>query len=578
VKIGLQIGGHVAARAIQSLSKAAGHELMMFDSTTIDSLTCQTLEALVIAGPTPVATFKHWLAVVPQGCQIVYISGHHSLPAPPALVPWSADSFNVTGELLPGQHQLQVARDAERLLLLQSTRSNWTLLRPAIVEGPSDSDPKHSRWFVERLLAGGPVCLPDGDEQAYRHVSTRDLANAVLAVLGQPRAHRRVLHVCSDAVLCASTHARAIAEALGCKLDLRFVPESQWDQAELVRPMAGTSGSALMLPSPLLRELGWVPVPSGRFLRNLAKELAEQPRRLDADTRARELALVTHSQHASAGIPVIRKDPTLDITTHLAANVTVEPIFPNWQRVAIALGEEVERTATALISAGIGRQLCGPQLLMHQNGQQPMYALLLGPISQQIAARPSALIPTPSHLGLQALLAPALARLLQAWPKEAPEGEVWVLGRGIEALLAYWLAQDAGRAVKLLGLATELAPGPDLPHIEALSHSLLGQPAIVLNVSAAPEGESIATQKLPRNGIVITPFMPAVPYQRSRLTVLPDFAEPIFVEAAIERLLLWRDRLAKHQWLHPIRTCHLSTAWASPALQLAALTDSEDIL
>ncbi len=567
MKIGLQIVGHVAARAIQSLSKAAGHELLTIDGGMPEITTCQTLEALVIAGPTPVAVLKHLLALTPPDCHIVYISSHKSLPARPALVPWSADSFNVTGELLPGQHPAQMARDAERLLLLQSDRRKWTLLRPAIVEGPSDPESTHSRWFVERFLNGGPLCLPDGDEQPYRHVATRDLANAVLAVLGQPRAYQRVLHVCSDAMYCASSHARAIAEALGCKIDLRFVPASQWDQAGLARPMSGKSGNALMAASPLLRELGWVPMPPGRFLRNLVKELAEQPRCLDSGTRANELALAAYPRRTSTAPPLAQAGSSVGNDTRSA-----------WRTVALALGEEVERTVAELLSAGLERPLCAPRLLVRQDRQQPLHALHLGSTELRHGAVPSAFIDVPSALGNQALLAPALARLLQVWPKDVPEGEVWVLGRGIEALLANWLAEDAGRRARLLGLATEPAPGSGLPSIEALNRSLQGQPAIVLNVSATPDGESLASHRLPKNGVLITPFMPTVPYQRSRLTALPDLAHPSFVEEAFERLLHWQERLVKHQWLRPVRTGCLATAWAGPALQLAILTDNEAIL
>jgi hypothetical protein len=108
--------------------------------------------------------------------------------------------------------------------------------------------------------------------------------------------------------------------------------------------------------------------------------------------------------------------------------------------------------------------------------------------------------------------------------------------------------------------------------IEALKRERSGSPAIVINVSAVPEGEELATHKLILNGVLITPFVPSLPIPaRRRLIQLPDLPPRAMVERAFDLLHQWRDRLRANDCLSPVSLQAASGALAGPALHLPIL-------
>jgi hypothetical protein len=340
--------------------------------------------------------------------------------------------------------------------------------------------------------------------------------------------------------------------------------------------MAGRSGAALLKSSPILRDLGWTSTDPVRFLRNLSKEMGEQPRRLEESVRARELALLQPRIYTMSDFreseqgwmlrAVSRGGPAIDLVRLKTAS------SGPWKTVAVALGEEVERTVSAIGSMRIEQSLCAPLLVERLEGDTRYEALVLGRIAIDAIAAGNDLVPVPPGLGISSLLAAPLARLLSAWPTDAPSGDVWILGRGVEALLASWLAQDEGRATAILSAANEALNREDGIAIEALQRGRNGHPAIVINVSAVPEGELLAADKLLSEGVLVTPFIPTVPIPKHRRFVfLPDRPSHAQVERAFERLRKWNDRFAANNCLSPINLQDASSALAGPPLCLPIL-------
>lgn len=576
---GLIISRHVAARAITAACRNGGHKVQAISTRQIDTEVCRNFEAVIVSNLPNTEILSTLMTSIPAGCQIIYISSWKIFPSRPQAVPWTENDFNVSEAAIQGECMSLVDRQAEYLLQVGGSTIYWTILRPAIVEGPFDSNPLHTRWFVERILAGGPVCLPDDDEQPYRHVSTRDLALAVLTVLGEERAHQRVLHVCADSVLIPSLHARFVAKALNKKADLHYISADCWEKAGLPRPMAGRNGAALIAPSPLLYELGWQASASESFLKNLVHEIASQPRRLDIHARARELELlhlpsVVLQSHAPVNFGwMLEADssagPSLSVTR------LDTPSSGKWRTVALAVGEEVERTLSSVGVMGIKSRPVMPLLSECVQGGRSRTVLACTRNPRDRIDDGDDLIPVPSELGISALLAAPLARLLAVWPEDIPAGEVWILGRGVEALLAFWVASEQQQSAKIWSFSGETSAIENIK-IEAIKAVPEGSPAIVVNVSGALESEAPLISCMDSASTLITPFIPLGPlHSQARLEILPNIPPQQFIIEALSLLLKWHNRLVNRRLMTCIPLQNTHRVFCVPALCLPVLIVKE---
>ena len=463
------------------------------------------------------------------------------LPSVSTTVPWD-ESDAAPAKLFDRAHAPIAASIAAEKILALSDADTWTILRTAILESPKDPDPNHTRWFVERILFSDVIYLPDGDEQPYRHLHTADLASAILTILKHPRAMRRVLHVCSDEVLTPSIHTLLVSEVLSKPIDLQFVDEKAWELAGISRPMAGRSGAALLAQSTLLYELGWRPTEAKKSMRALCLDLAKQTKRLDIASIKREASLgqPRNEQDACMGWCLCvcnRNGPSL-----LLRSANQEP--HSWRTSAIGIGEESVRMIAALVAAGVQRPFRAPMLARStQTGEE---RLVIGQITRDSVADESELIQVPQILGMSALLAVPLARLLENWPSKAPEGEVCILGRGTEALMAYWLAVESGRKAYIVSSAAEQVDG--LPKIYSLHTKPFATAAIVVNVSGLIEWEAVAKGMLINGGVLLSPFPPTKQLVNGcQFFRIPDVLRPGEVlNRALEMLCQWHPRLESY--------------------------------
>lgn len=427
----------------------------------------------------------------------VLISSSKVYPAIFRLRPWCEDEVEVTIDLFQSlPPAVLAARATEReLRLLSRRRFPITILRPAGIDGPNAPD-GITPWFVERILDGGLVVLPEGDLPSYRHVSSTDLARAIVAVAGRNETFDRTLNVASQAMLSYWGHAAMVRDGLGVPLRYGYVPAWRWRAAALSLPMGELASSSFIEPSPILHQLGWRPGDTFEFVTSLARHCAAHRQHGDRTVIERERRVLNEAEAAPLYTPGIASAPSPHHKTKqwVLRGWAGKPASLSLERIAEVQPQQapVVKVRALTLTAPEERFLRGeyPQhgdraighnalLQVVQPGAASVaYGAMMVPLATLpcddptcpfchnrhhavlgIACNgygwgvcttpPSHLIPAPPELGMAALLADPLATLIAALSVELvnDRGPVWVAGRTFEAALVAWLAQDAGRPV-----------------------------------------------------------------------------------------------------------------------------------
>lgn len=427
----------------------------------------------------------------------IFLSSSRVYPASFRLRPWCEDEIDATLDLFqslpPAVH---AARSSEReLRLLSRGRFPITILRPAAIDGPNAPDGM-THWFVDRILDGGLIVLPEGDLPTYRHVSGTDLARAVVMVAGRDEAFDHALNVASQAMLSYWGHAAMVRDGLAMPLRYGYVPAWRWKAAGLSLPMGELGSSSFIEPSPILHQLGWRPSDSFDFVTALARHCAEHRRCGDQAVIQRERNVLGDAQAAPLYTPAAAPAPPPHHKTHqwLLRGWAGRPASLTLERMdAIkSFPAPVVRVRALTLTASEERFLRGeyPQSGDRAIGHNALLEVVQpGPANLAFGAMmvpfstlpcddaacpfcrdgghavlgitcdgyglgvcttpPSHLVHAPAELGMAALLADPLAGLIAALaePLKHDQTPVWVAGRTFEAALVAWLAQDAGRPV-----------------------------------------------------------------------------------------------------------------------------------
>ena len=547
MNIGLLLGGDISDKTIASTLSSAKHAVYALNTDESPTQSVPALETLIATSPLRRNALIATVSASPLPMQMIFVSSHTALPSGKAWVPWQDDQLHGTFDPSSESFGAANARRDERDFLLACSTLNWTILRPAIVETKHSCNALGTQWFVERVLDRGIVCLPDDDEQPYKHISVHDLARAVLAIVGRPEAFGHVLNVCSDGILTPSLHARLVARALNVVPSIQYVPARDWDSAGLQRPMAGLRGHALLEPSRLLLRLGWNPTPPGRFVTNLARDLSQQPRRLDLRARSLEIALLestTLNQKRISSNPV--ETWVLRTAGNFLDDMILAPRFGSaqkWKTIAVGLGEEVHRVADYLNSNGLQRNLAAPMIVECRSGRKRLRKLVFGSIARDSVDDPTRSIELTSKTGAEAFFGLPLARLINSLPATLPEGPAWILGRGMEALLAFRLLRELRREAQLFGTHEETSEQLSLPCIEALPARVAMRPCLIINFSGAEILERACVGSLGDNGILLTPFQGSPALGRGRTTIrLVDHPDTNSLRRALRYLSKWHVR------------------------------------
>uniref|UniRef100_A0ACD5WB55 Uncharacterized protein n=1 Tax=Avena sativa TaxID=4498 RepID=A0ACD5WB55_AVESA len=98
--------------------------------------------------------------------------------------------------------------------LLETSGVNWTSIRPVYIYGPLNYNPVEE-WFFHRLKAGRPIPIPGAGNQITQLGHVKDLAEAFIKVLGNPKASKQVYNISGAKYVTFDGLARACAKAGG---------------------------------------------------------------------------------------------------------------------------------------------------------------------------------------------------------------------------------------------------------------------------------------------------------------------------------------------------------------------------
>tara|TARA_B110000967_G_C18864355_1_gene551864 strand:+ start:560 stop:1573 length:1014 start_codon:yes stop_codon:yes gene_type:complete len=119
--------------------------------------------------------------------------------------------------------------------LMQNKSLPYVILRPPLVIGPDD----HSRnlyFFMQRILDGGPILLPQHAKQNLLHIYEKDLARAYPKLLEKESYWNQAYNITGEEVLTAEEYLGFIANHLEKKLFITYFPQAELDTIYYIQP------------------------------------------------------------------------------------------------------------------------------------------------------------------------------------------------------------------------------------------------------------------------------------------------------------------------------------------------------
>ncbi|MBF0185875.1 MAG: hypothetical protein HQM06_16015 [Magnetococcales bacterium] len=538
----------------------------------------------------------------------ILISSHQVYPTSAPLRPWQESDVTLNHDLASAMAPATLAaRALEReLRLLAKDRFPYTILRPALIEGDETEGVDVTRWFVDRIVDGGVVVLPEGDLPNYRHLSAADLSRAILTVAGYPDCFGQTLNVANQATLSYWGHAAMVRDALGATLRFGYLPQWRWRAANLQLPLGERASSSLIEPSHLLLQLGWQADDPLELVHKRARECAASRRPYDQHLVARERRALAEAEAESLYHPGRSHQP-------LPQHATRQWVLRGWAGQPAGLSLErlpqvqnfpppvVKVQALTLLPAEErflrgeypqqGHRAFGHNALLEvvNPGPHPIEAgtlavpMSLTPCAEAttcpfcrggmravlgigtdgygwgICSTPlSHLAIVPPSLGKMALLADPLGSLITGLEQRLRQSQapVWIAGRTVEAALVAWLAQDAGRPV--VHVDRRAADHPEFP-VQAVASLLTrcreGQmpaPTLAVDFTGCADVSWPLGQALAEGGdLYVRRRPPGIPHGihwHELSAVTPNLAT---LQEAVTRLQRWQSFRNLQQRLGP---------------------------
>jgi nucleoside-diphosphate-sugar epimerase len=157
-------------------------------------------------------------------------------------------------------------------------RSNvpWTCVRPPVILAADDRT-RRVWWFVQRLLDGGPILIPDwGPGRIFQVAWTLDVARAIVCVATNSAAFGRAYNVAQAELYTAESWIAACAALLG--VTPRYAHVAEDEPPGYLLPVAGRPfGHALFDCSAVRCELGFEPAPESVWLADTLRGCAADP-------------------------------------------------------------------------------------------------------------------------------------------------------------------------------------------------------------------------------------------------------------------------------------------------------------
>jgi nucleoside-diphosphate-sugar epimerase len=196
-------------------------------------------------------------------------------------VPSADDSDAAAFHPSRGQTYVLGKRQGELVLEQEGREFPYTAMRAPIVVGPDDRTHR-VWWFVQRLLDGGPIIVPDwGHSRIFQVVTADDLAEAFVSAIGNPAALCQAYNIAQPDILTAESWTEGLASALGVTPQTVRIPESLLPEVGLqayAMPIAGRPfGHALLDTSAARADLGFEPAPFDQWIGQTAVGCAESP-------------------------------------------------------------------------------------------------------------------------------------------------------------------------------------------------------------------------------------------------------------------------------------------------------------
>lgn len=260
-----------------------------------------------------------WIARVPSGalgrCVMistgqVYLVGEPRPGAPPFVEDDASGPLlpePATGEYDRGSWAYGAGKRRAERAFLRAAESHGVpgiALRLPIVQGEGDGSLR--LWaYLERMLDGGPIVLPDGGRRRVRHLLAGDLAPVIARLAGEPPPAHRAYNLAQPDIVTVRALLERAASAAG--VTARFVA-APWDACraagldERFSPYAGT-WSSLLDPARAVGELGVAATASSDYLPHLVRwHLEHRPAASHEGyaQRERERALASELASASA--------------------------------------------------------------------------------------------------------------------------------------------------------------------------------------------------------------------------------------------------------------------------------------
>jgi nucleoside-diphosphate-sugar epimerase len=162
----------------------------------------------------------------------------------------------------------------------------WTVLRPPVVLGADDRTLR-VWWFVQRLLDGKPLVIPDwGPGRVFQVAWTHDVARAFYCAAANPAAFGRSYNVAQAELYTAESWIEAAARILDIVPSYAHVAEDALDDTGLpgyTLPIAGRPfGHVLLDISAIRYEVGFDPSLEDVWLQDTLKGCAANPPRVNS--------------------------------------------------------------------------------------------------------------------------------------------------------------------------------------------------------------------------------------------------------------------------------------------------------